>query len=65
MVKKKWDNMKTVLLSNKRNLINANCQKLKKAQSELINVYQKEQIECIQGQINTIINSEDRQFRIA
>ena len=33
---------------------------------ELINAYQKEQIEYIQGQINEIKNSvEDRQSRIA
>ena len=43
-----------------------NVQKVKKTQRELINAYQKEQIECIQGQINKIRNSaEDRQSRIA
>ena len=53
--------MKTASLCNKRNLTNAKAQKLK-AQSELINTYQKEQIEYIQGQINKIRNSvEDRQ----
>ena len=40
---------------------NGNAQKLKKAQNELINTYQKEQIEYIQGQINKIRNSEGRQ----
>ena len=40
--------------------------KLKKAQRELIDAYQKEPIEHIQGQINNIRNSvEDRQSRIA
>ena len=49
-----------------RNLINANAQKLIKAQSELINAFQKEQIEYIQGQTNKIRNSvEDRQSWIA
>ena len=50
-VKKKRDNMKTVFPCHKRNPSNANGQKLKKAQRELINAYQKEQIEYIQGQI--------------
>ena len=65
-VRKKGDNVKTTFLCNKRNPTNVKAQKLKKAQSELINAYQKEQIECIQGQINKIRNSaEDRQYRIA
>ena len=65
-VKKKQDILKTASLCNKRNLTNADVQKFKKTQSELINVYQKEQIEYIQGQINKIRNSvEDRQARIA
>ena len=39
--------------------------KLKKAQSELTNEYQKEQIEYMQGQINKIRNSvEDRQSQL-
>ena len=50
---------------NKKNLTNVNGQKLKKAQNELINTYQKEQIEYIQGQINKIRNSiEERQLCI-
>ena len=66
MVKKKWDNVKTAFLCNKKNPTNANAQKLKKAQIKQINVYQKEQIEYFQGQINKIWNSvEDRQFYIA
>ena len=40
--------MKTSSLCNKRNLTNANAQKLKKAQSELTNAYLKEQTEYIQ-----------------
>ena len=57
--------MKAAFLSNKRNPTNANGQKLKKAQSELINEYQKEQIQYIQDQINKIKNSiKDRQFWI-
>ena len=58
--------MKTVSLCNKRNPTNANTQKLKKAQREIINAYQKEQIEYIQGQINKIRNAvEDRKSCIA
>ena len=57
--------MKTASLSNKRNPTNTNAQKHKKVQSELINAYQKEQIEYIR-QINKIRNSvENRQCRIA
>ena len=51
-------------LCNKRNPTNANARKLKKAQNELINAYQKEQMEYIPGQINKIRKSvEDRQSR--
>ena len=54
--------MKTASLSNKRNPTNANTQKLKKADRELTDAYQIEEIEFIQGQINKIRNSvEDRQ----
>ena len=56
-VRKKRDNVKTASLCNKRNPTNANAQKFKKAQRELINTYQKEQIEYIQSQINKIWNS--------
>ena len=41
--------MKTASLCKKKNPINANAQKLKKAQNKLINAYKKEQIEYIQG----------------
>ena len=48
------------------NPTNAIGHKVKKAQNELINVYQKEQIEYIQGQINKFRNSvKDSQSRIA
>ena len=61
VVRKKRDNVKTPSLYDKRNLTNANAQKLKKAQKELANKYQKEQ-EYIQGQIDKTKNSvEDRQ----
>ena len=65
-VRKKWADVKTASLYNRRNLININAQKLKKAQNELTNIYQKEQTEGIQNQINKIRDSvEDRQSRIA
>ena len=54
-IKKKHDSVKTPSLGNKRNPTNANAQKLK-AQSELTNVYRKEQTEYIQNQINKIRN---------
>ncbi len=60
--KKKRVNVETAFLCNKKDPTDANAQKLKKTQRELINAYQKEQIEYIQGQINKIRNSvEDRQ----
>ena len=43
-VKKKRDNVKTASVCNKSNPTNANAQKHKKAQRELINTFQKEQI---------------------
>ena len=62
-VRKKLVNVKIPSLCYKRNPSNANAQKLKKVQSELINIYQKQQIEYIQSQINKIRNSlEDRQY---
>ena len=65
-VRKKQDNVKTASLCSKRNSANVNAQKLKKAQRELINAYQKEQLEYSQDQINKIRNSvEDIQSRIA
>ena len=54
--RKKPDNVNTASLCNKRDLTNTNTQKLKKAQRELINAYEKEQIEYVQGQINKIRN---------
>ena len=66
VVKKKRENVKTAFWSNKWNPTNANTQKLKKTKNELVNTYQKEQIDNIQGQINKIKNFvEDRQSRIA
>ena len=57
--------MKTAFLCNKRNSSNANT-KILKAQRELINVHQKEQIQFIQGQINKVRNLvENRQSQIA
>ena len=41
--------MKTTFPFNERNPRNTNIQKLKKAQNEQINTYQKEQTEYIQG----------------
>ena len=51
-VKKKFDDMKTASVCNKRNPTNPNNQKFKKAQSELNYTYLKEQTEYIQDQIN-------------
>ena len=62
---KKWDNLIKASLFNKRNPKNAMMQKMKKAQKNVINTYQKEQLEYTQGQINEIRNSlEDRQSQI-
>ena len=57
VVRKKRDNVKTASQCNKRNTTNVNAQKLKNAQRELTNVYQKEEIEYLQSQINKIRNS--------
>ena len=46
-VGKKWDNVKTASLYNKSNQTNSKAEKLKKVQRELINAYQREQIEYI------------------
>ena len=57
----KREKAKIVSLCNISNPTNANAQKLKKTQNELIYACQKEQIQYIQGQINKIRNSvEDR-----
>ena len=53
---KKQDNVKTES-KNKRNVMNANAQKIKMAETKLINACQKEQKVCIQGVINKIRNS--------
>ena len=47
---------KLASLYNKKYPTYANTQKFKKAQRELLNAYQKEQIEYIQGQVNKIRN---------
>ena len=58
--------MKTASKWNKKNPTNTNALKLKKAQNELANIYQKEQTGYIQNQIDKIRDSvEDRQSRIA
>ena len=58
--------VKTASKCNRKNPANTNALKLKKAQSELANIYLKEQTEYIQNQINKIRDSvEDRQSRIA
>ena len=58
--------MKTASKWNRKNPINANDLKLKKAQNVLASIYLKEQTEHIQNQIGKIRNSvEDRQSRIA
>ena len=65
-VRKKRTDMKTASKYNRENPTNTNVLKLKKVQNELANIYQKEQIENIQNQINKIRDSvEDRQSRIA
>ena len=66
VVRKKRADVKTVSYWNRRNPININALKLKKAQNESTNIYLKEQTEYIQDQINMIRESvEDRQSRIA
>ena len=58
--------MKIASLRNRRNSTNINTQKLKKAQNKLTNIYQKEQTDYIQNQINKSRDSgEDKQSRIA
>ena len=66
VIKRKHDDVKIASQCNKRDPNNGNAQKLKKAQSELSNAYQNEQIECIQDQVNKIRHPiEDRQSQIA
>ena len=58
--------MKTASKCNRKDPTNTNALKLKKAQNELPSIYQKEQTEYIQNQINKIRDSiKDRQSRIA
>ena len=58
--------MKKASLDNKRNLANANMQKLKKSPIEVTKTYQNEQPEYIQGQINPIKNFiDDKQSWLA
>ena len=58
--------MKTASKCNRKNPINTNALKLKKAQNELANIYQKEPLEYIQNQIDKIRDSvEYRLSRIA
>ena len=58
--------MKIASKCNRKKPTNINALKLKKAQNELANIYQKEQTEYIQNQIDKIRDLvEDRQSRIA
>ena len=58
--------MKTASKSYQKNPTNTNARKLEKAQHQLTGIYQKEQAEYIQNQIDKIRDSvEDRQSRIA
>ena len=66
MVRKKRVDVKTAFKCNRKNPINTNALKLKKAQNELADIYLKEQTEYIQNQIDKIRDSVvDRQSRIA
>ena len=56
---KKRQVKKTLCQCNKRNPTNSEARKFKKPQRELINAYQKVQIEYIQSQINKMRNSVD------
>ena len=65
-LEKKHADVKTTSQCNRKNPSNINAQNLKKAEKELPNVYQKEQTEYIQNQINKTGESvEDWQSRIA
>ena len=58
VVKKKWENVKTAFLCNKRSPTYSNAKKLKETQNELMNTKKSQ---YIQGLINKIRNSvEDR-----
>ena len=65
-VREKRADVKTASKCNRKNPININALKLKKAQNELASIYLKELTEYIQNQIDKIRDSvEDRQSRIA
>ena len=66
VARKKHADVKTASKCNRKNSNNTNALKLKKAQNELANIYQKEQTEYIQNQIDKIRDPvEDRQSKIA
>ena len=68
VVREKHADVKTASKCNRKipTNTNTNALKLKKAQNELANIYQKEQTEYIQNQIDKIRDLiEDRQSRIA
>ena len=65
-VREKCADVKTASKCNRKNQMDTNALKLKKAQNELASIYLKEQTEYIQNQIDKIRDSvEDRQSRIA
>ena len=65
-VREKRADVKTAPKCNRKNPMNTNSLKLKKAQNELTSIYLKEETEYIQNQIDKIRDSvEDRQSRIA
>ena len=65
-VREKRAHVKTASKSYRKNQINTDAIKLKKAQYHLAGIYKKEQTEYIQNQIDKIRDSvEDRQSRIA
>ena len=66
VVREKSTDVKTASKCKRKNPTNTNTRKLKKAQNELASIYLKEQIECIQNQIDKIRDSvEERQSMIA
>ena len=66
VVREKRADVKTASKCNRKNPMNANALKLKKAKNELASIYLKEQTEYIQNLIDKIRDSvEDRQSRIA
>ena len=66
VVREERADVKTASKCNQKNPTHTNALKLKKAQNELANIYLKEQLECIQNQIDKIRDSvEYRQSTIA